>query len=126
MIVTPNAVPERTSLPGIHHTTLAGSQQGLQQLSMWQQVLDIGAATPPHRHDCEELVLCTAGTGELRIDGHDAYTFGPNTTVCVPRNVLHQIANVGAEPLQMIAVFSVSPVQAYLPNGEPIELPWAS
>jgi quercetin dioxygenase-like cupin family protein len=126
MVVTPNSAPERSTLPGIQHTTLAGTQQGLRQLSVWQQILDVGAATPPHRHDCEEVVLCLAGTGELRIDGQSPYGFGPNTTVCIPRDVLHQLVNSGPEPLQIIAVFSATPVEAYLPSGELIDLPWAS
>ena len=29
----------------------------------------VGAATPPHRHDCDEVVLCQAGHGELHLDG---------------------------------------------------------
>lgn len=126
MYVTQNSAPERSTLPGIHHTTLAGSQQGLRQLSVWQQVLEAGAETPPHRHDCEEVVLCTAGTGELRIDGGGVHAFGPNTTLCVPRDILHQIVNTGLEPLHLIAAFSATPVEAYLPSGEFIELPWHS
>ena len=66
MNVSPNPVLAASPFPGILHATLAGSEQGLKQLSIWQQILEPGAATPPHRHDCEEVVLCSAGRGELR------------------------------------------------------------
>jgi quercetin dioxygenase-like cupin family protein len=119
-----NLAPAPSALPGIHHVTLAGSHQGLRQLSVWQQVLEPGAATPPHRHDCEEVVLCTAGRGELRIDGQPSQAFGADTTLRLPPQVLHEIVNAGGEPLHMVAVFSETPVTAYLPDGEAIDLPW--
>ena len=126
MNVTPNPNLTATPFPGIQHATLAGSAQGLKSLSVWQQVLEAGAATPPHRHDCEEVVLCSAGHGELRLEHGRSQRFGANETVCIPRNALHQIVNVGEEPLALVALFSKSPVEVQLPDGELIELPWAS
>ena len=46
MPVTPNPVLAASPFPGILHATLAGSEQGLKQLSIWQQILEPGAATP--------------------------------------------------------------------------------
>ena len=125
MNVSTNPAPSRSALPGILHATLAGSKSGLKGLSVWTQVLDPGSATPPHRHDCEEVVLCSAGRGELRIDGR-ALPFGPNTTLNIPRNALHELVNMGDEPLHIIAIFSRSPVVAYLPDGQLIDLPWST
>ena len=119
-----NPAPAPSALPGVRHATLAGSHLGLRTLSVWQQVLAPGAATPPHRHDCEEVVLCTAGRGELRIDGQPSEAFGADSTLHLPPHVLHQIVNAGDEPLHIVAVFSATPVAAYLPDGEAIELPW--
>jgi mannose-6-phosphate isomerase-like protein (cupin superfamily) len=130
MSVTPNPVLAASPFPGILHATLAGSELGLKQLSIWQQILAPGAATPPHRHDCEEVVLCSAGRGELRfvnpegIDGK--FSFGAHQTVCIPRNALHQLVNSGRVPLHLVAVFSKTPVEVYLPDGEPVTLPWSS
>ena len=125
MKVSPNPVLTASPFPGILHATLAGSAQGLKQLSIWQQILEPGAATPPHRHDCEEVVLCSAGRGELRF-GERKLNFGAHQTVCIPRNALHQIVNAGSGPLHLVAVFSKSPVDVYLPDGEPVVLPWSS
>lgn len=122
--VSNNTPPIRSALPGIHHVTRAGAEHGLQQISVWDQIVEAGGATPPHRHDCEEVVLCSSGRGELHLDGSEVHAFGPNTTVRIPRNALHQIFNVGDEPLRLIAVFGAAPVEARFPDGTVIELPW--
>lgn len=126
MHIHENDAPKPSAIPGISHVTLAGSEQGLQQLSIWHQVIAPGAATPPHRHDCEEVVLCSAGRGLFRLEGHEPQTFGANATVCIPRNALHEIVNDGDVPLHLVAVFSTSPVVPYLPDGTRIDLPWKS
>ena len=59
--------PATTPLPGISHATWAGAQDGLSQLSIWRQTLAPGAATPPHSHDCDEVVLCLSGFGEVHV-----------------------------------------------------------
>jgi mannose-6-phosphate isomerase-like protein (cupin superfamily) len=125
MYVVPNPQPAEAGIPGIVHTTLAGSSDGLRDISVWHQSMVPGAATPPHRHDCEEVILCTAGNGELHIDGRVEH-FGPNTTLFIPRNADHQIFSIGDEPLQTIAIFGMTPVEVYLPDGQRLDLPWRS
>ena len=125
MHVRKNQQPVEAGIPGIAHATLAGSSDGLRGMSIWHQSMTPGAATPPHRHDCEEVVLCTAGHGELHLDG-TVEQFGSNSTLIIPRNADHQIFSVGSEPLQTIAVFGMTPVDVYLPDGERLDLPWRS
>jgi len=125
MCVIQNSELPRAALPGIEHVTLAGSDNGLNNLSVWKQSVAPGGATPPHRHDCEEVVLIRAGCGELHLDGQ-VHRFGPDTTLVVPRNAPHQIINVGDGALELIGVFAVSPVSVFFPDGQPIELPWKS
>lgn len=131
MNVIQNSEPTPSAIPGIRHSTLAGSAQGLKELSVWDQVLDAGAVTPPHRHDCEEVVLCSAGRGVLVLEGANgaldrSEPFAAGTTVCIPRNALHQILNVGEEPLHLVALFSATPVVPHLPDGTRIDLPWTT
>ena len=123
MYVIQNEAPGRTGFPGIEHVTLAGSANGLRDLSVWQQSVAPGAATPPHRHACEEVVLCTAGEGELHVAGR-IERFGANTTVVIPADVEHQIISVGGVPLQFVAVLGMTPVEVRFPDGTPIALPW--
>lgn len=117
--------PVASPIPGIAHSTWAGQAEGLSQLSLWRQTLAPGAATPPHRHDCDEVVLCLSGIGELHIGG-TVQRFGAAQTVVLPRGQDHQLFNAGAEALDLIGVFAASPVQVQLPDGSALELPWRS
>ena len=125
MHVIANAARAKSELPGIEHLTLAGAAQGLARLSLWRQTMAPGSATPPHRHDCEEVVVVLEGSGELRIGGR-TIAFGPDTTLVLPPSVPHQIFNTGSTPLKTIAAFSATPVGTFLPEGAPIALPWES
>ncbi|MCL4182176.1 MAG: cupin domain-containing protein [Burkholderiaceae bacterium] len=125
MYVIEQQQPGPMPIPGLQHATWAGSDDGLEQLSLWRQTIAPGAATPPHRHDCEELVMCSSGAGELHI-GAEVHRFGAGQTVAVPRNVLHQIFNVGQEEMNIVAVLAATPVEVYLPDGSRLDLPWRS
>jgi quercetin dioxygenase-like cupin family protein len=116
--------PQATPMPGIHHATWAGRQEGLTQLSLWRQTFGPGAVTPPHRHDCDEVVLCLSGWGELLIDG-GVQRFGADQTVVLPRNREHQILNAGPMPLEIVAVLAASPVSVQV-EGAVFDLPWRS
>lgn len=125
MKIIDNAGLPHAQLPGIDHVTLAGSDHGLHKLSIWRQNMRAGTATPPHRHDCEEVVLCEAGHGEILIDGQ-RYPFCANQTIVIPPDLPHQIFNVGDGPLVTLAVFSRTPVEVAYPDGAALELPWRS
>lgn len=115
--------PAPSPIPGVAHATWAGEAEGLTQLSVWRQTLAPGAATPPHRHDCDEVVLCLAGWGEVHADG-EVRRFGAEHTVVLPRGRNHQIFNVGPQPMELVGLFGASPVGTCLPDGSPLALPW--
>ena len=117
--------PQSTPLPGVAHATWAGADDGLSQLSIWRQTLAPGAATPPHRHDCDEVVLCLQGGGEVHSEGQ-VRRFGADCTVALPGGRDHQIFNTGAQPMELIGVFAATPVVTRLPDGQPLDLPWRS
>jgi quercetin dioxygenase-like cupin family protein len=117
--------PEPTGLPGIEHITWAGEADGLAQLSVWRQTMAPGAATPPHSHDCDEVVLCLAGWGEVHSEGR-AQRFGADTTLVLPRGCVHQLFNVGPMALETIGILAATPVATRLPDGKALELPWRS
>lgn len=123
MIVVEQTRPAPTPLPGVEHATWAGTDEGLTGLSLWRQTLAPGACTPPHMHDCDEVVLCHAGWGEVHLDGA-AHRFGPDTTVVLPKGKVHQLFNVGPMPLEILGIFASTPVGTALPDGQDIELPW--
>ncbi|GAA5175757.1 hypothetical protein GCM10025771_08790 [Niveibacterium umoris] len=125
MNVIEQSRPTSTPIPGVAHATWVGHDEGVSQLSMWRQTLQPGAATPPHRHDCDEVVLCLSGWGELVVDGQ-TQRFGADSTVVLPRGRDHQIFNPGPQPLEILGVFGASPVATFLPDGSAIDLPWRS
>jgi quercetin dioxygenase-like cupin family protein len=112
-------------LPGLAHQTLAGPEHGLRGLALWSQVIDPNAATPPHRHDCEEAVVVLEGEGTLILRGTES-RFRGGDSVILPPNEVHQLINTGSGPLRLLAAFNMSPVKVELPDGTPIELPWQS
>ncbi len=125
MYVIEQSRPSAAELPGIAHATWAGHADGLKQISIWRQSMAPGAATPPHRHDCDEVVLCTAGCGELHVEGQ-VQRFGAESTLVLPKGTLHQFFNVGTVPLETIGIFGATPVGTRLPDGSAIDLPWRS
>ena len=123
MNVISQSRPAPAGIPGVDHATWAGADDGLTQVSIWRQTLAPGAATPPHRHDCDEVVMCHAGRGELHVDG-GAQAFGADCTLVLPRGQTHQIFNVGTTPLELVAAFGATPVGTFWPDGAALALPW--
>jgi quercetin dioxygenase-like cupin family protein len=124
MYVHDQTIPRPTDLPGIAHATWGGRAHGLEQLNLWRQSVAPGGGTPPHSHDGEELVLCSAGRGELHIDG-EAYAFGADQLLAIPRGKLHQIFNTGPMPMEILGIFAAPP-SVFLPDGSTLALPWQS
>jgi len=126
MLLSRNADPSfHDHLPAIAHSTLAGHASGLNHLSVWRQRLAPGAATPLHRHECEEVVLITSGSGTVTV-GEETEHFEADSTLVFPAGTVHQIVNTGTEPLEILAVFAETPVRVWLPDGTALELPWRS
>lgn len=121
-IIANHQVPHQ-QLPGLDHQTLANLDSGLKHLSMWRQTMAPGAATPPHRHDCEEIVLVQTGSGELHLGGK-VTAFGPDSTLVIPRNADHQIINTSSVEMNVIAAFAGTGFEVHFPDGQPIPLPW--
>lgn len=114
-------VQERAfELQGNHMTGLAVPSRGAAQVEVWRADMDAGAATPPHQHDHEEVVIVLKGRGHARV-GNDEVTFQAGDTLILPAGQVHQlfaetaIESIAAMPLQ-------SPVRT--PAGELMELPW--
>jgi mannose-6-phosphate isomerase-like protein (cupin superfamily) len=125
MQILTNHTPNPTPIPGIEHVTLAGSHTGLRHLSLWKQSMSAGNATPPHRHACEEVVLCTAGAGELHAGGR-VQQFYAGQTIVIPAGIDHQLLSIGPGPLETIAAFAMTPVLTTTPQGAVLDLPWNS
>jgi len=110
-------------LPGLSHRTVAGSPQGLKQMEVWVQTVEPGAATPVHRHDCEEAIVILEGSGVLAMDGREQ-TFGAGSTLVIPRYAVHQVKSTGPDPIRLVAALAAAPVRVNTADNERIPLPW--
>lgn len=123
MPVTRNHDLETFQLPGITHRTLAGPAQGVQRMEVWMQTLERGAATPVHRHDCEEVIVVLSGSGRCVIE-NEPLDFGPDSTLVVPRNAVHQLINTSGEEICLIAALDMARVRVRTEDGSPLRVPW--
>ena len=123
MAVVNNASLQEFNLPGLNHRTFAGPEHGMKGLEVWGQTIESGAATPVHRHACEEAIVILEGSGTLTIEGQET-AFGPNSTLIIPADVIHQIVNTGNTKMVLIAALSTAPVQVRHADNAAMPLPW--
>lgn len=123
MPVFNNAAIKKFNLPGLEHQTLAARELGVNGMEVWMQTIAPGAATPVHRHACEEVIVILRGSGQITLEGEET-AFGPNSTIIVPPNAVHQLVNSGTEEMFLIGTLGVTPVNVTTAEGETIPLPW--
>ena len=123
MQVNHNQDAEVHNLPGLEHQTLAGRKDGMQQFEVWRQTIAAGAATPVHKHDCEEVIVIFSGEGVCHCEGSD-FHFKADDTLMIPPSVAHQIVNTGTTELKIMATLSMAPVRVETATGETMALPW--
>jgi mannose-6-phosphate isomerase-like protein (cupin superfamily) len=92
-------------------------------MEVWHQTMAPGAATPVHRHVCEEVIVILAGSGRLDLEGA-SHDFRADSTLIVPPDAVHQIVNTGREDLVLVAALGAAPVRVRTGEGEPLPLPW--
>ena len=123
MPVVDNSKQQEHALPGLRHRTVGGKGEGVTSMEVWQQTIAAGAATPVHRHACEEVIVILSGAGTLMING-ETTAFGPNSTLIIPHDVVHQITNTSGDEMNLIATLSMAPVKVRTGDGAPMALPW--
>ena len=123
MNVNHNEQLEVHHLPGLEHRTLAGARDGLNSFEVWRQTIEAHAATPVHRHDCEEVIVIFSGQGVCRSEAGDI-AFKADDTLVIPANQVHQICNTGDTDLNIMATLAMSPVRVETEDGEHMALPW--
>ena len=121
-IVDNNAV-ESFELPGLRHQTIGGHHHGLKTMEVWMQTIAPGAATPVHRHACEEVVVVLSGSGRCTV-GDATVSFGPNSTLILEPDVVHQIVNTSDDEMNLIAALGMAPVRVRTADGQSLPVPW--
>jgi quercetin dioxygenase-like cupin family protein len=123
MPVFDNATIPTLQLPGLRHQTLASLDHEVRSMEVWMQTIEPGGATPVHRHACEEVIVVLSGSGRLTVDG-ETREFGPNSTIIVPPDAIHQIINSGSDPMFVVAALGMGPVRVRTAEGDPLPVPW--
>jgi len=123
-VVDNNTVP-KFQIPGIEHQTVAGPEHGMKTMEMWMQTLAPGGGTPVHRHACEEAIVVLTGSGQCTINGVTT-AFGPNSTLRIPSDAIHQILNTGSEDMCIVAALGQAPVRVCSADNQHMPLPWQS
>jgi len=123
MAVINNAMLKKFNLPGLEHQTLAARELGVNGMEVWMQTIAPGAATPAHRHACEEVIVILRGSGRVTMEGEET-RFSANSTIIVPPDATYQLVNSGAEEMFLIGALGATPVRVTTAEGEAIPLPW--
>jgi mannose-6-phosphate isomerase-like protein (cupin superfamily) len=123
MPVLSNDSLEVLELPGLRHQTIGGPKQGVKTMEVWLQTIAPGAGTPVHCHACEEVILILSGSGRCTVGG-ETVPFGPNSTLVLEPDVVHQIVNTSNEDLKMVAMLGMAPVRVKTADGAPLPVPW--
>ncbi|MGE0680577.1 MAG: cupin domain-containing protein [Candidatus Binatia bacterium] len=123
MPVVSNNTIQHFQIPGLDHQTLAGPEHGFKSFEMWMQTITPGNGTPMHRHACEEAIVVLRGSGQCTINGVTA-DFGPNSTLQIPPDAIHQIINTGTEDMFLVAALGQAPVWVCTADNQHMPLPW--
>lgn len=123
MPIVNNDELETLELPGLQHQTIGGHKQGVKTMEVWLQTLAPGCATPVHRHACEEVVLILSGSGKCTV-GDETFGFGPNSTLVLEPDVVHQIVNTSVEDMKLVAALGMAPVRVKTADGSALPVPW--
>lgn len=118
-----NSELETLELPGLRHQTIGGHKQGVKSMEVWVQTMAPGAATPVHRHECEEVILVLSGSGTCTV-GDETFSFGPNSTLVLESDTVHQIVNTSDEEMKLVAALGMAPVRVKTGDGAPLPVPW--
>ncbi|MCM0612311.1 cupin domain-containing protein [Marinobacter sediminum] len=123
MPVYNNEEVEIFELPGIKHQTVGGLKQGVESMEVWMQSIAPGASTPAHCHDCDEVIIILSGSGECTVAG-ETTKFGPNSTLIIKPDVVHDIVNTSSEEMKLVAALGMGPVRVKTDEGKPLAVPW--
>jgi mannose-6-phosphate isomerase-like protein (cupin superfamily) len=84
---------------GLHRKYFEGPTDQLKLMVAGSVTLNPGTTPhPPHKHDEEEIMVVTEGTGIIGLKGNDK-AVGPGSMMYSAANQMHDIRNTGKTPL---------------------------
>jgi len=125
MEIINNELLKTFNLPGLVHKTLSDNKNGNNSFEVWMQTVEPNAATPIHKHNCNEVIIILKGSGTLITENKEV-KFTANSTLFISPDEVHQLINTGDEPIDLLGCLGMSPVEVYSPDNILIPLPWQS
>src|SRR5690242_19465840 len=110
------------TLHGNHIAGLATASREAQNVEVWRSRMDAGAATPPHQHDYEEVIVVISGRGRATIGGEEV-TFQAGDTLILPPGKVHQIFSE-TDSESIVAIPRRTTIRSA--DGDVMDLPWRS
>jgi quercetin dioxygenase-like cupin family protein len=108
------------NMQGNHIAGVATPTSGAQQVEMWLGRMDANAATPPHSHDTEEVILFLKGSGRATVADREV-RYQPGDTLILPPNAVHQIFSETES--EFVTAMPIGGT-VKLPDGVVLDLPW--
>lgn len=87
-------------------TALATPALGTSACSVHENILNVGAVVPLHRHPIEEVIVCLSGEGECTFEGQEPQAFCAGSVLIIPPGTAHTLRNVGAGRLHQLAILA--------------------
>lgn len=101
--------PARTDRGGTYRVMITPGSAQATQLIMGVATIPPGERVKAHAHDySEEAFFVVAGRGRALLEGHGAVEFAAGDALLVPRGIVHEIENTGAEDVRV--VFASAPL----------------
>ncbi len=84
-------------------TPLATPALGTARCSVHENILNVGAVVPRHKHPIEEVIVCLAGVGECTFENGTPQSYTAGSVLVIPAGTVHTLRNAGNERLHQIA-----------------------
>ena len=87
-------------------TAIATPALGTSACSVHENILDVGAVVPRHKHPIEEVIVCLSGEGECTFEGQAPERYRAGSVPIIPPGTAHTLRNVGTERLCQLAILT--------------------
>jgi len=109
-------------LPGNRLRGLATPSRGSTEIMLWSHLAEAGGASPPHWHDCDQVIYVLSGVGRV-IVGDDEHAVTAGDVIVAPARIPHQVIAAADEALDTIVAMLPS-LRTYRPDGSELDQPW--
>jgi len=120
--VHPHQEISEYSMYGNVYKAISTKAMGAKEFEIWKSSLGVGAKTPRHVHETEEVFILLKGKIKAIIGDKEVHCTAPATLIC-PAHIPHQLINIGEESTEQFAVLGIDSTICDA-NEKELKLPW--